>query len=118
MKNRHAYHWAMGITLAATFGLIWLSLGVGIIGGDGDPANRMYLGVAAIGIIGSLAVRLRSRGMVWVLAVMSLATVMVGGYAVIRGLGLPWSGPLELILLNGFFILMFISAAWLFHRSR
>jgi hypothetical protein len=94
-----------------------LSLGVGIIGRDGDPANRMYFGVLAVGILGALVARFRASGMARALVVTALAQASVGLIALIAGMGRPWSGPLELSLLNGFFVAMFAASAWLFHRS-
>jgi hypothetical protein len=44
----------------------------------------------------------------------ALAQALVAAIALIAGLGLPWSGPLELLLLNGFFIALFVGSAWLF----
>jgi hypothetical protein len=35
-----AYRFAVGTALVAALILVWLSLGVGIIGRDGDPARR------------------------------------------------------------------------------
>lgn len=46
------YRFAVAVALAAAFLLVWLSLG--IIGKNGDPANRMYFGLLAVGIIGAL----------------------------------------------------------------
>lgn len=97
--------------------LIWLSLGVGIIGRDGDPANRMYFGVLAVGIIGSFAARFRPRGMAYVSFAMAIVQSLIMAIALIAGLGLPWSGPAELLLLNGFFIAMFAGSGWLFRRA-
>ena len=45
LKRRKEYRWAVAIALVAAAMLAWLSLGVGIIGKDGDPANMMYFGV-------------------------------------------------------------------------
>jgi len=60
-----SYRFAVGAALAASFILVWLSLGVGIIGADGDRANLMYFGVLAVGITGALAERGRpERGAV------------------------------------------------------
>lgn len=114
---RHSYPLAMVLALAAALLLAWLSLGVGIIGADGDPANRMYFGVLALGLAGALASRFRPRGMAWALLAMALAQALVGAYALVAGLGRPWSGPLELILLNGFFVALFLAAARLFRRA-
>ncbi len=37
------YRFGAGVALDASLILLWLSLGVGIIGRDSDPANLMYL---------------------------------------------------------------------------
>ncbi len=108
---------ALAAAAVSTFLLFWLSLGVGIIGQDGDPANRMYLGVIAIGIFGSIFARLRSVGMARVLVTMALAQTVIAAYAILAGLGRPWSGALELALLNGFFVAAFLGTAWLFRRA-
>ena len=63
MLNRNAYRLAVGVALAAAFILVWLSLGVGIIGADGDPANMVYFGVLAVGIIGAIIARFQPHGM-------------------------------------------------------
>lgn len=117
ISNNMAYRLAIGVALAAALMLVWLSLGVGIIGKDGDPANLMYFGVLAIGIIGAILSRLRSFGMAYTMAVMALAQALVAAIAIIARLGYPWSGPLELTLLNGFFVALFIGSAWLFRRA-
>lgn len=115
--NRTAYRSAIGLALAAACILVWLSLGVGIIGADGDPANLMYLAVLAIGIVGAIVARFQPMGMARALLAMALAQGCVAAIAVIAGLGLPWSGPAEILLLNGFFVAMFAGSAWLFRRA-
>lgn len=107
--------WVVVITASAF--LVWLSLGVGIIGRDGDAANRMYLGVIAVWIVGSLIARFRPRGMCRALLAAAMAQSAVTAIALIAGLGRPWSGPLELLLLNGFFIATFAGSAWLFRQA-
>lgn len=112
-----AYRSAIAVALGAVFVLAWLSLGVGIIGADGDPANAMYFGVIAVGLIGSIVARLRPIGMSRTLVAMAGAQGLVTAIALIARLGLPWSGPAEILLLNGFFIALFAAAAWLFRRA-
>ena len=109
-----AYRSAVGVALAVAFIIVWLSLGVGIIGADGDPVNLMYFGVLAVGIIGAVIARFRPRGMARVLLATALAQALVAAIALIAGLGLPWSGPAEILALNGFFISLFAGSAWLF----
>jgi hypothetical protein len=113
----NAYLSAIGVALVAAFLLVWLSLGVGIIGADGDPANLMYFGVLAVGIIGAIIARLQPLGMARTMLAMALAQVLVTAIALIAGLGLPYSGPLELIGLNGFFVALFAGSAWLFQQA-
>lgn len=115
--NSTAYRSAIAVALAAAVLLVWLSLGVGIIGADGDPANRMYFGVLAVGIIGAIIARLQPRGMARALFATAFAQGLVSAIALIAGLGLPWSPPAEIILLNGFFITLFAGSAWLFRRA-
>lgn len=112
-----AYRAAIGVAGAAALLLVWLSLGVGIIGRDGDPANLMYFGVLTVGIIGALIARFRPGGMARALLATALAQALVAVIALVAGLGYPWSGPLELSLLNGFFVAMFVGSAWLFRRA-
>jgi hypothetical protein len=111
------YKFACGIAIAAALLLAWLSLGVGIIGRDGDPDNRMYLGVLLVGIAGALIARFRPQGMARALIATALAQATVAVIALAAGLGRPWSGPLELVLLNGFFVALFVISAWLFSRA-
>lgn len=115
--GKTAYRSALGIAATASLLLVWLSLGVGIIGRDGDPANIMYFGVIAVGLLGAILARLQAIGMSRTLFAMAIAQALITIIALIGGLGLPWSGPLEIIALNGFFVAIFLGSAWLFQRA-
>jgi hypothetical protein len=115
--HKTMYRFAVAIALAGALVLIWLSLGVGIIGADGDAANVMYFGVLAVGIIGALIARFRSGGMSRAMLAMALAQALIAVIAIAGGLGRPYSGPLELLGLNGFFVALFVGSAWLFRRA-
>jgi hypothetical protein len=119
MLARNAYRAAVGVALAAAFVLVWLSLGVGIIGADGDPANLMYFGVLAVGLIGAIIARLRPHGMARALFAMALAQALVAVIALIITLGSPWSPPgvLGTLILNGFFAALFVGSALLFRYA-
>lgn len=112
--SRTAYRLGFGLAFVAVFLLVWLSLGVGIIGADGDPANFMYFAVLAIGIVGAAKTRMQPTGMAYTLFAMAIAQTLIALLALVAGLGQPYSGPLELMLLNGFFIAMFAISGWLF----
>lgn len=116
-KDKKMYRLGVTLAVGAALVLAWLSLGVGIIGSDGDPANVMYFGVIAIGVIGTLIARFRPLGMSRALLVTALAQASVGAIAVAGRMGYPASGPLELVILNGFFVALFIGSAMLFRRA-
>lgn len=117
VSNKTFFRLAIGLAIVATLMLIWLSLGVGIIGQDGDPANLMYFAVVVIGIVGAIVTRLRPVGMKLVMQIMAMVQGIIALIALVAGLGLPWSPPLEILGLTLFFIAMFAVSAWLFHRA-
>jgi hypothetical protein len=80
-------------------------------------APLMYFGVLAVGVIGAILARLHPHGMARALFAMALAQTAVAAIALIAGLGLPWSPPAEILLLNGFFIALFAGSGWLFRRA-
>jgi hypothetical protein len=112
-----AYRSAVGVALAAAFILVWSNLAVGVIGTEDDNANLMYAGVLAVGIIGAIVARFRPRGMARALFATALAQALVAVIVLIFGLGLPWSGPVEILALNGFFVALFVGSALLFRYA-
>jgi len=42
---------------------------------------------------------------------------LVAVIALIGGLGQPWSGALEIVLLNALFVALFAGSGWLFRRA-
>ena len=115
--GNRSYRAAVGVALAAAFILIWVNGAVGIIGSEDNDANLMYGGVLAIGVIGALIARFGPHGMARALFATALAQALVAVIALIAGLGSPWSGSLEILVLNGFFVALFVGSAWLFRRA-
>ena len=112
-----AYRAAFGVALAAALLLVWLNLAVGVIGTEDDLANSMYVGVLAVGIIGAIIARFRPPGMARALFATALAQALVAVIALLGGLGYPFSGPAELLILNGFFASLFVGSALLFWKA-
>ena len=112
-----AYRAAVGVALAAAFILVWINIAVGIIGSEDNLANSMYIGVLAVGIIGSIVARFRPHGMARALFAMALAQAMVAVIALIFVLGSPWSPPAEILAVNGFFVALFVGSALLFRYA-
>ena len=115
--DNSAYRSAAGVALLTAFILVWVNGAVGIIGSENNPANLMYFGVLAVGVIGAVIARFQPRGMTRALFATALAQALVAAIAVIDGLGLPWSPPLEIVLLNGFFVALWVGSAWLFRSA-
>ena len=117
MTGNTAYRAAVGVALAAAFILVWMNLAVGVIGTERDDANLMYGGVLAVGIIGAIIARFQPDGMARALFATALAQALVAVIALLAGLGSPWSGPGEVLILNGFFAALFVGSAWLFRKA-
>lgn len=91
---------------------------MGAIGAEGDPADLMYSGVLAIGIVGAVVVRLQPNGVARVLLVMAFAQGLVAVLALVAGRHLtPESSVVEIVGVNAFFAALFIGSAWLFRRA-
>jgi hypothetical protein len=116
-ENR-AYRAAVGIAIVTAFLLVWMNLAVGIIGSEANPANLIYGGVLAVGIVGALASRCHPHGMARTLAVMALVQTAAGVFAVVARLGSTGADwPAAVVILTAFFAALWLASAWLFRRA-
>jgi len=104
------YRTAVGLALAGAFTLAWANLAVGVIGPEDHPANLMYFGVLAVGVIGAAVARLQPQGMVRALVATALAQALAALIAMIAGLGSSY-------MVTGFFVVLWLGSAWLFQRA-
>ena len=118
MKTASTYYrLAMGMALATVLFLIYGIGALGIIGAGGRP-DRMYVGVLAVGAIGTVLARLRPRGMALTLLAMALAQALVAVIALVAGLQhTEGASILEILGLNGMYAALFSLSAWLFRRA-
>ncbi len=77
----------------------------------------MYFGVLAVGAIGALIARLKPEGMARALLATALAQTLVAVIALVGRLGSPYSGPLEIVSINGFFVALFVGSAVPFWKA-
>ena len=117
MTASRAYRVAVAVALAAAFLLVWVTGAVGIIGSEDNPANMMFGGVLAVGIVGAIIARLRAHGMARALVATALAQALVAAIAIVGQLRLPASPPLELVGLNALFAALWLMSAWLFRKA-
>ena len=118
MTGNTAYRAAVGVAVVAAFLLIWINLAVGMIGSEDNPANLMYGGVLAVGIIGAVIARFEPYGMARALVGMALAQALVAVLALIFRWGSHGENwPQVIVVLNGFFAALWLGSAWLFRRA-
>ena len=118
MTITKAYRLAVGASIATALLLVWIIGAVGLIGVEGDPFDRLYGGVLAVGIIGALIARFRPAGMARAMIATAAAQALVTGIALIIGKQhVPVSSVLEIVLLNGFYVALWIGSAWLFRKA-
>jgi len=110
MTRNTAYRAAVGVALAAAFLLVWANGAVGIIGSEGNPANLMFAGVLAVGLVGAAVARLRPRGMARALVATALAQALVAVIALVAGMG-------HILVATAFFGALWLASAWLFRRA-
>ena len=117
-----AYKSAVGVALAAVLILVWINGAVGLIGSEDNPANLLYGGVIAVGIIGAIIARFQPHGMARALFATGLAQALVPVIALIiwrpRVISVEdfW-GMVGVFGVNGFFVLLFVGSALLFRRA-
>lgn len=114
-----AYRAAVGVAIAAAVLLVWVNLAVGIIGSEDNPANLLYLGVLAVGLIGAIIARFQPHGMARALFTTALAQFLVPVIALII-----WKpsfseppGVVGVFFLNAFFVMPFVVSALLFRHA-
>lgn len=118
METGTAKRLALATTFATAILLMWVIGAVGLIGAEGNPADRMYAGVIAIAAVGAVITRLRPAGMTRVLVTTACAQALVAAIALVRGEhhAAVTSIP-EIVLSNGFFVALWLGAAWLFRSA-
>ncbi len=112
-----AYRAAIGLALGSALLLGWVNGAVGIIGSEDNDANLMYGGVFVVGAIGAIIARFKPEGMARVLFATALAQMLVAVIALVGRLGSPYSGPLEIVSVNGFFVALFLGSGVLFQKA-
>ena len=104
-----AYRAAVGLAVAAALLLVWIH---GAVATDDDSPGPIFFGGLVVGIIDAIIARFRPRGMARALFATALAQALVAVIAMIA-----WKQYLELSILNGFFIALWIGSALLFRKA-
>lgn len=109
-----AHRIATGLALGTAFMIFWGNLAVGFIGSEENPANLMYGGVLAIGIIGAVITRFSSTGMARTMAATACAQFLVPVAALIVWPTDFSPGVAKVFALNFAFVVLFGVSSWLY----
>ena len=110
MSGNTAYRLGFAIAILLGLLLVWINLAVGIIGGEGHPANLVFAGVLLVGAVGALLDRLRAAGMARAMMATGIAQLLAGGFA--------WAlGSMEGGILSAIFAALWFASAALFRRA-
>jgi hypothetical protein len=110
VPRRFAYRAAVALGVAAGLLQAWINLAVGTIGSEDNPANAIYFAVVTAASLGAVLVRLRARGMAWVMLAAAVAQVLAFLIALVAGLG--FTGPITV-----FFVALWLASARLFRTA-
>lgn len=118
MNTDTAYRAGVAVALGTALFILWGMGALGIIGIEGDPADRMYYGVLVIGISGAVVARFQPDGMARAMLVTAAATVAVGVIALMLGKHqAEYTSVLEILGLTGMFATLFATSAMLFRKA-
>lgn len=118
MTRKIAYRSAVAVAVGTALFLLWGMGALGIVGIEGDPADRMYYGVLAIEISGAVVARFQPDGMARAMFMTAAATILVGGIALMLGKHqAEYSSVLEILGLTGMFATLFAGSAMLFRKA-
>jgi hypothetical protein len=111
------YRAAAAVAVGTGFLLLWANLAVGLVGDGDNPANWLFVGVLALGAVGTILARLRPAGMARVAAATALAQLAAAAVA-FAVTSAPRPGvTAEIVALFGIFPALWLLSAWLFHRA-
>lgn len=101
MTRNSAYRAGAGFALAAAFFTVWANGAVGMIGNEDNSYNLFFLGVIALALLGSVAVRFHAAGMA---AVTAVAGAAHAGLAIV-GLSVDLRGGIFSLVFAGLWLL-------------
>ncbi len=108
-RGNNVYRTAVGVALAAALLLVCMHLAVAT---EDDSPGLLLFGVLVVGIIGAIIARFRPHGMARALFATALVQALVAVIAMIA-----WEQYFEVLILNGFFIALWVGSALLFRRA-
>ncbi|MGD8496332.1 MAG: hypothetical protein PVF05_09100 [Gemmatimonadales bacterium] len=109
-----AYRAGAGIALATGFLLLWSNGAVGITDSEADLWLAL---VPAVGVVGAFLARFRPGGMAIAMFVTALTQASIAVATLIMGIVPAFNTPVEILGINGFFVVLFVGSGLLFRNA-
>ncbi|MDQ3206949.1 MAG: hypothetical protein M3Q40_10705 [Pseudomonadota bacterium] len=110
MSSNTSYRAAVGVAIVTGFLTVWVNLAVGMLGSEDNPANLLFFGVLAVGLVGAIVAWFRPRGMAIAMAATALAQAGMAVYALVGGYA-------DVVPHVGFFAIAWLLSAQLFRKG-
>ena len=110
LSDSIAYRAGAGMAIVTAFLTVWVNMAVGMLGSEQNPANLLFGGVLAIGLIGALVARFRPQGMARAMQATAAAQGAMALYAL-------FGGYADVTLHIGAFVLPWLLSGWLFNKA-
>ena len=112
------YRRGMALAVLSSIMICVLIGAVGIIGVEGDPFDRLYFALLALGFTGACIGRFKARAMRHTVTAMAIGMGLLAIYAILIGKHQsPVSSVFEIMGLNGFFVVLFLQSGRFFWRA-
>ncbi|HMP98771.1 MAG TPA: hypothetical protein PKC24_03250 [Cyclobacteriaceae bacterium] len=117
LSKNIVYRIAMILAVGSTFLMIWANLAVGLIGAGPHAGNLMYMGVILVFIAGLYLSHFKARGLELAMYATVLSLVLLTAIAILANMqNYPGSSVQEIIAVNGFFIMPYLTSGLLFRH--
>lgn len=118
LNDNTTYRIAVGVSVFAILFLVWSNLAVGIIGSENNSFNLLYFGIVIVITVSTLIAQFKPKGMSLALLITALTQTLITLTAFITGMHhTPGNSVSEILLINGFFVALFLISAGLFRQA-
>lgn len=120
MSKKRFFLFAHTVAIGGMLLLFGANGAVGIIGSESQPANRLFVAVFAVWLVGASISRFKAKGMTYTMFMTAIVQLSMPFVALVIYPTLSWgaAGMMGVFILNAFFALVFIFSGLLFRKSR
>ncbi len=117
LSNDSRYRVGVTILLFSLFLLVWVNLSVGLIGGEQNALNFIYVSIPITIFIMSYKSSFSAISLFYASILISFIQALITSFAIIFEWGHPYDKSVLLLFGNGIFIILYLFAASFFYTS-